>query len=557
MGLWLFLFFNGDAYSTEIKLLHTTAYLRYSDKNRQFFKEAGSSPIDLFAAGNETISFQLVVKGIENLDERLVFKASEFSGPAFFDIRNITFFSLDNCQKNFSPDCLAPFGEIASINEHDLGRGYKVVWCDLHIPSHQSPGSYSGGFQVMSEEKRIGDVRIKLQVYPFRLPEKPSLKVDLNNYGVKFVREWGLESGTAAAYRVEQAFYRMAGKHRMTFNPLPYKSQRGTPHPTMAPELEGSGDNIRIKDWRAYDRRYGPLFDGTAFEDGIPIDHQYLPFNPEWPSAFSNYLDRREVYEKEWGLIAREFEKHFRDKGWNQTVFQIYLNQKPRPNNRIPWNLDEPKGDADYRALRYYADLVHKVFPQAHDAKFKFRIDISHFYCDKHKGNRLKDFRRNRGQYLLEPVDIWAISKHSMDSKFAQRQALKLRDKGKTIYEYFSGTRMPLIDEPLLKGVRYGWNAWLRHEDGILFWNTVKYGDKSSDGRDFLIYTGKNRSIDGPIASIRLKAIRRGVQDYEYFKLASQYGNVDSLIKRYMTSNPADYQKCKDEMAKIIVSGTN
>jgi len=354
----------------------------------------------------------------------------------------------------------------------------------------------------------------------------------------------------------------MARKHRMTFNPLPYKSQRGTPHPTMAPTLESKGEKIRIKDWAEYDKRYAPLFDGTAFQDGIPLDHQYLPFNPEWPSKFSNYLDNREVYEKEWELIAREFVRHFKEKGWDKTIFQVFLNQKPRPNNRIPWNLDEPKGVADYKALRYFANLTHKVFRRAGNVKFKFRIDISHFYCDKHKGNPLKDFRVNKGNLILEPVDIWVISKHSMDSVIAQGHALKLKEKDKIIYEYFSGHRMPLITNPLINGIQYGWNAWLRQEDGILFWNTVKKKDRVSNGRDFLLYPGVIRGAKGPITSIRLKAIRRGIQDYEYFRLASKYKDIDPLIKKYMTENPDDYQKCKIKIAELIIAiqpriGTN
>jgi len=556
-GLCLLPLLNSDAYSSDLELLHTNNYVRYNEQNKKYYKITRSSPIHLLGAGNETMSFQMVVKGIENSDERLSIECPEFSGPAFFDIKNINHFSLEKCQEHFLPDCLVPFDDLTIANKYDLSNGFKVIWFDFHIPVNQAPGSYSGEIKVRIGGDKLRRVQIELQVYPFNLTMKPSLKADLNNYGVKFVKEWGVETGSDAAYRIERAFYRMAREHWMTFNPMPYKSQRGKPHLTMAPELEGSGDKIRVKDWREYDRRYGPLFDGTAFDDGIPIDHQYLPFNPEWPSEFSNYLTRRDVYEREWELIAGEFESHFSEKEWNKTVFQIYMNQKPRPHNRIPWNLDEPKGDKDYRALRYYADLVHTVFPPSENDRFKFRIDISHFYCDKHKGNRLKDFRRNRGQYLLESVDIWAISQHSMDSAVAQKQALKLRKKGKIIYEYFSGGRMPLIGEPLLKGVKYGWNSWLRKEDGILFWNTVKRADKVSDGKDFLIYAGQNRNFDGPIASIRLKAIRRGIQDYEYFKAASQYRNVDSITAKYMTENPEDYQKCRAELANIIISATN
>ncbi len=237
-------------------------------------------------------------------------------------------------------------------------------------------------------------------------------------------------------------------------------------------------------------------------------------------------------------------------------MFQIYLNQKPRPNNKIPWNLDEPKGVKDYRALRYFADLTHKVFPLNSDIKIKFRMDISHFYCDKHRGNKLKDFRVNGGNLILSPVDIWAISKHSMDNLRPQKEALQLKKQGKTIYEYMAGKRMPLIEEPLIKGIQYGWNAWLRNEDGIIFWNTVKKKGKDSDGRDFLVYPGKEFGIDGPIASIRLKVIRRGIQDYEYIKLASAYKrDIGQVIKNCNLLTTESYDNGRTKLASIIVSG--
>ena len=81
---------------------------------------------------------------------------------------------------------------------------------------------------------------------------------------------------------------------------------------------------MHVKDWSEFDERYGPLYDGSAFQEGRPVEHQYLPFNPQWPSAFSLYYENRQRYEEEWHRVALDFEKHFREKKWSQTVFQIY-----------------------------------------------------------------------------------------------------------------------------------------------------------------------------------------------------------------------------------------
>ncbi len=535
--------------------LHTNAFKRYYPIK---FETTDSSGIQLFAAGNETVSFQIVIKDTSSYGEKIFIKFQDMSGPATIAKQNLELFLLENCQGSYSSDCLIPISDnIVSLKEHNVPAGYKIIWGDLYIPPEQVQGNYQGTLTLSSGKKQVRSLAINLQVYPFSLPRKPSLETELNNYGVKFVKTyWKHETGTDNAYRIERTFYSMARKHRMTFNPLPYRSQRGGPHPTMAPVLEGKGADMRVKDWTDYDKRYGPLLDGTAFEDNIPIDHQYLPFNPEWPSDFSNYLNNRQIYEKEWEQVAGEFVRHFKEKGWNRTVFQVYLNQKPASNNRIPWYLDEPKGVESYNALKYYADLTHRVFPRDSEIKVRFRIDISHFYCDKHKRNKDKDFRVNKGFDILKPVDIWVISKHSLDCVTAREQALKLKNMGKTVYEYFSGPRMPLITEPLTKAIQCGWKAWLRKEHGILFWNTVKFNNnKVTDGRDFLVYSGSDYNIEGPVVSARLKAIRRGIQDYEYFKLASKNNDVDSLIKEHMTDNPDDYVVCRKKIAEMIMAG--
>jgi hypothetical protein len=56
--------------------------------------------------------------------------------------------------------------------------------------------------------------------------------------------------------------------------------------------------------------------------------------------------------------VVSQFQTHFRQKGWNSTKFQIYLNNKPNwsPNTGV-WSLDEPVDFLDFVGLGYYMDL--------------------------------------------------------------------------------------------------------------------------------------------------------------------------------------------------------
>jgi hypothetical protein len=51
------------------------------------------------------------------------------------------------------------------------------------------------------------------------------------------------------------------------------------------------------------------------------------------------------------------------------------------------------------------------------------------------------------------------------------------------------------------------------------------YVERNGDvqnGEGFLIYRGETMGLDEPVASIRLKLLRRGSQDYEYFWLLAR-----------------------------------
>src|SRR6266576_5062728 len=82
----------------------------------------------------------------------------------------------------------------------------------------------------------------------------------------------------------------------------------------------------------SYDRHYGPLFDGTAFSASRrgprPIPFAYLPINPEWPASYEFWGERG--YEAEFVNVVSEMERHFREKGWTDTNFEVFFNHKKR-----------------------------------------------------------------------------------------------------------------------------------------------------------------------------------------------------------------------------------
>src|SRR5262249_44387930 len=149
---------------------------------------------------------------------------------------------------------------------------------------------------------------------------------------------------------------RLAHRHRTVLNRLPY-SQNGRIHDGCAPRW----DSRRLQlDWSNWDRRFGALLDGSAFADlprrRVPLECFYLPLHENWPIPMEgNYsgdywADRAfpKSYRRAFVAAARQFAEHLQSRGWTETLFQGFLNNKNNFKNRgwsrgsSPWLLDEP-----------------------------------------------------------------------------------------------------------------------------------------------------------------------------------------------------------------------
>ena len=91
-----------------------------------------------------------------------------------------------------------------------------------------------------------------------------------------------------------------------------------------------------------------------------------------------------------------------------------------------------------------------------------------------------------------------------------------------------------------------GWVEWEFDWNAFAAWYEAE-NFKDSPGRIYngsgqLIYRGAVQDYDGPIPSIRLKAMRRGLQDYEYFWLLAERtgkrGAADELVNTIVYKRP-------------------
>jgi hypothetical protein len=269
---------------------------------------------------------------------------------------------------------------------------------------------------------------------------------------------------------------------------------------------------------------------------GVPVHGIYLPFHENWPSSMDHYTagvdnpDYPEMvaehaltappiqqafgtqYAEEFVAIAREFAEHIRRRGWDDAWLHCYLNNKyyfkdPEQGGRGSswWLLDEPMHRDDWLALRFYADLFRAGTADL-TPPFVSRGDISRPQWQP---------RWMDGRFDLMCVSGQLYEHHELCMRIDEEGA----EMGYPVtFWHYGTTNAP--GRPNTEAVAWAWSAFLAGADGILPWNTIgtdaNFEEPSATA---ILYPGTRFGIDGPLVSLRLKAMRRGAQDAELMRL--------------------------------------
>jgi hypothetical protein len=448
--------------------------------------------ISLHAARNEFVGFQILLKGpIAGARPSLLFEGAAGSKVRveFGRYRHV------RSSKGPLPDPIVPLDQSEVVE----GAKSSSLHAEVYIPHDFPPGDLKGTLTLQLGGEKL-ELDVKLRVWDFTLPDHLSFLPELNCYGLP---------------ENERDFYRLAHRHRTFLNRLPY-NQNGAMQDGCAPKWDG-----KSLDWSAWDKRFGPLLDGSAFADlprkGVPVDGFYLPLHENWPTPIEgNYngdywADRafKPSYRGSFVEASRQIAEHLHKKGWKDTIFQGFLNNKVDFKARgwsrgsSPWLLDEPANTQDFWALRYFGAAFHEGVNQAHGpAKLAFRCDISRPQWQRDMLDGLLDYNVVGGA-MREYRRIVLDRKES---------------EGQIVVEYGSSNA---VEESNMQAVGWCLDAWSLGMDGVLPWQTIGRGE-SWTSADPLALFYPSRTGGEPTPSIRLKAYRRGQQDVEYLTLLGQ-----------------------------------
>ena len=506
--------------------------------------------IRLNGARNEIIGFNLLVEAVKpTLSQVTVQSAMQFEEEAtkvLWKTKTDLFRDWYVKDGNWFPEICVPLTKSFDIPARDNavpGQRNQSVFVEFLVPRTVKPGTYRSRITVTAEGNARLQVPVELVVNDLTLPDTLGFDISLNTYGT-VGQYFGMDDHTPEYRVLEREYHRMAHRHRSTLAIMGY-SHTGNVSTHYAPPLEGEGAKLRVADWQAWDTQFGPYLDGSAFADlpraGVPITHFYLPFHEAWPGDIRAHYKYKATttdypaliaehallappieqaldsdFAQGFTNVARQFAEHFKAKNWTRTDFQFYQNDKyyykdPKTGGRGTswWLLDEPNHRDDWLALAYFDRLFAAGTRPVKGVSLPMREDISR-----------PQWQRD---YLDNNVDLMVVSgelftKGPRLREMQEQWGVRLWNYGTANAVSRSNTEMEA----------WAIRAWLAGADAIVPWQTVGNDENYIKAEETaLLLPGKRFGIIGPVASLRLKALRRAQQDVEYLLLLAKTKHWD------------------------------
>ena len=521
---------------------------------------AGSGfSVCLAAARNEWESFQILLRSDIPLGGVSV-EAGNLTGPEgavlpAADARLFRQHQLELCEGTFRneqfkpgwyPDPLIPFRHPITREPLTGGRFVAVpfdlpaaethgFWVDLHVPVGTKPGVYRGTYRVTREGDRVVEIPVALTVWDFELPRVSTFRTALGSpaarmrgYYQQRARE-GKGAEPADWDAVDSQCAEMLTRHRINATP---------PTGSLGP-VAGEDGTFRIPQEQVAMLR--------EFVDQYHVNALQIPHPKGVVRDPDAEREKLHAWLAAWDRAAAELDRP-------QVVFFTYLR-------------DEPNDEEAYRYVQRWGRAIREA-----KSVVKVLVVEQTWTQDEAWGD------------LYGAVDIWC----PLFPLFKPQSAEKRQVLGETIWTYTAlcqreKTPWWHIDFPLLNYRVPAWIAWRYRIRGILYWGGMSFWRQVDDpwtdpktldrrdGRKDLLYNGEGSIVypgravgyDGIAPSLRLKALRDGIEDYQYFAVLEGLGlaaEADEMVLPLTGSwfewlaEPGAYDRARASLAGMIVA---
>ncbi len=393
-----------------------------------------------------------------------------------------------------TPEIAGHIDPLVPVGFADAPKSDGGAFVEIYVAKDAVPGPHL-------LQLTVGDraITAAIDVWDFSLPDQLSFIPQMNCYSLPDDDE--------------TPWFRLAHEHRTTLNQLRY-GWTGKVDEDAVPGKNTDGS----WDWTAWDKRFGPLLDGSAFRglrrDGVPIEAFYLPLNENWPMDHESHFRGGywvesaygDDYWQEFRDISRQFAEHIAERGWSEPMFEFYLNNKvyfkrDRDNRwdacSAPWIFDEPVNTQDFWALRRFGQEFWRGVAEIDGPRFALRADISR-----------PEWQRD----LLDGVTTAEVVSGALRT-YRERVIDRADRLGNLVYMY--GSANPIGTSNVMPAA---WcvETWALGGDGVVPWQTIGKKDSWETPDQLALFYP---TAGGPIPSVRLKAFRAGQQLTEYLTL--------------------------------------
>ena len=523
----------------------------YRDISAGYEDVRGEAAIGLTVARGEYEASQIIISAKEKAltYEVRVHDLTSDSGVAF-PAENIEIFHekyvevTDNWEENgmplaWYPDALVPVENIKAAGENTIAPGENQgLYIRFNVSVGQAAGVYAGvlTLTVNGQEQEIS---VTLNVLDITVSEVTHLQ---SHFGVGYQYFRGELDHSQAMYE------------KYCEKLMEYRLSRGI----VMEKVTTNPEDVQYY----VDVAYKWITEHGCTTISIPYGSSYVEINGSRypsidPETFSLYL-----------------------KAFAQKSFETGYNMFDQLITRTGSLIDEPQGLSDGVAR------VQAVANAWKETKLQVAQEI------EDDTSITSPIKAEVVQGIRDLIDVVTASYHSVYDGYVETFCPQFTaydtEEGRALYanqkrKWFYGCIHPRapyptykIDDTLISARAVGWMQAEYDVSGNLYWSTTLYQTGSESGyydiEDYygqaeryskangdgsLFYPGKRYGIDGPVVSMRLEAIRDGIEEYELlYELEALYEEKISSLNAAGANIEMDFKRVISGLTAPIYEGT-
>lgn len=518
--------------------------------------------LELAACRNSSAAFQIVLQSDNTTAINLGNKAwfSEFEEVSNIRLEHIGDLPLKFNHIGIIKDDNGEYFADILLNQQVVQVKADVphsIYAEIPVLSHTAAGEYSGVIKLYTsklfeDEELLCEARYTLTVYDVVLPEasKGSFYLDLWQHNSNIARKAEVELWSDRHFEIIEQYIKTLselGQKTITavVTEIPWCGQRcfidkETPSNMFEYSMV---DVIKTKDGYTYDYSVLDRYISLCFNYGISSEIEVFGLLNNWQSVsdgYYNYTNYGEVLRIRYLDIngtykymrkAKDIEdfikalySHFIDKGWIDIV---------RITADEPWELE---------VFKQNFERLRKLAP-----KFKYKAAIGKYNFYDNFKSQISDFAPSICCFLNEKQDFCSAIESPNDNKFLWyiccspdapntyiRSGLLEARYVAVLTHYFG-----------LSGLlRWSYNIWPEKPREDIRYSMYPAGDTN------FVYPAGDMS---PLLSLRYKALRRGIEDFELLAMLKRRGataTVNAVYNGVITNR--DFEGFFDNTVNLI-----